>query len=235
MPRDNTRAQSREGRYPLARPRFPKRLLCLGFAIISVLAACSDDPEPDSGAPATVAEEIPTPVEDAVITNTVIVDPQIVEPSNVVLNPADPSELWVQFVHGDPLCTAAQVDVLEQSAQSIAIELRVGASQDAATRTCANGQFNLRVNAQLNESAVGKQITWSLPPVQAAPAVTPELTTDDFVGIPQPEAIDLADENLVPWRIGRIDDEVQPLLDDVNPNRLTFEIDEGIVSAATLG
>ena len=65
--------------------------------------------------------------------------------------------------------------------------------------------------------------------------MTPELSTDDFVGLPQAEAEAIANENLIPWRIGAVDGEFFALTEDFNPGRLTFEINDGVVTSAGLG
>lgn len=55
-----------------------------------------------------------------------------------------------------------------------------------------------------------------------------------FVGMKISAATDLADDEDRPWRIGRQDDESFALTDDLVPGRVTFEIDDGIVTAASI-
>ena len=55
-----------------------------------------------------------------------------------------------------------------------------------------------------------------------------------FVGLTISEATALADDEGRAWRVGRQDDEVFVLTDDLVPGRVTFEIDEGTVTSATI-
>lgn len=45
----------------------------------------------------------------------------------------------------------------------------------------------------------------------------------------------LADENALPSRIVRVDDESFGVTDDYRPDRLNFEVDDGVVTVVTLG
>ena len=141
----------------------------------------------------------------------------------------------VRFVGGDPNCTAASATLLTETPDALAIELLVGITQDALARSCMAGEFNLRVDVALNESGEGKSISWVPPAADEAPVVTPDLSTDDFIGLTEEEAAAIAEENIIPWRIGRIDGDSFPLTEDFNPGRLTFQIDDGIITSATLG
>jgi len=229
-----------------------RTITTLLFALGLAVAACGGDPVPvatdggddDAGGEQVLAEpgvdgepvaEEPAAVEETLITDGDAVDPRVTAPSDVVLNPADPTELWVRFTGGDPNCTAASATLLTETPDALAIELLVGITQDALARSCVVGEFNLRVDVTLNESGEGKSISWTQPAGEEAPLVTPDLSTDDFVGLTQADAEALADENLIPSRIGRIDAESFALTEDFNPGRLTFEIDDGIVTSAALG
>ncbi len=55
-----------------------------------------------------------------------------------------------------------------------------------------------------------------------------------FVGLTISEATALADDEGRAWRVGRQDDEVFVLTDDLVPGRVTFEIDDGTVTSATM-
>jgi hypothetical protein len=72
------------------------------------------------------------------------------------------------------------------------------------------------------------------------PAVdpVPEETRDAaaaYVGMTKAEAIAAAEADGRPWRIGREDDERFLLTQDFVEHRVTFEIDDGEVTAAKLG
>lgn len=55
-----------------------------------------------------------------------------------------------------------------------------------------------------------------------------------FVGLTISDATALADDEGRTWRIGRQDDEGFALTDDLVPGRVTFEIDDGTVTSATI-
>jgi hypothetical protein len=57
----------------------------------------------------------------------------------------------------------------------------------------------------------------------------------DYVGLTKSAAIAKAKDQGRPWRIGREDGEVFPGTLDYNPERVTFEIDNGKVTTATFG
>ena len=56
-----------------------------------------------------------------------------------------------------------------------------------------------------------------------------------YVGMTKRAAIAAAEADDRPWRIGREDDEQFLLTQDFIEDRVTFEIDDGEVTAATLG
>lgn len=161
-------------------------LAACGGDSISVSTGSGDDGgdpssvEPDSGIgdgaePLPIAEEpAVSDLEETVITDTDVVDPRVTAPSAVILNPDDPTELWVRFVGGDPNCTAASAILLTETPDEIGIELQVGITQDALARSCVAGEFNLRVNVSLNESGEGKRISSTQPAGEEAPLVTPD-------------------------------------------------------------
>lgn len=212
------------------------------------------DPEPEPDAPRPPEPETepteptepvdPTPppapvdppsIDEDVITDFAPVDGQITVPDSAALNPSDPTELWIRFIGGDIGCTAARATLLTETPEEIAFELVVGITSDALARSCRAGEFNLRVDLALNEDGTGKRISWTQPTEDRPILVTPELALNDFVGLTQDEAIATAQENLIAWRIARIDDEFLPLTDDFNPGRITFQIDDGVVTSAGLG
>ena len=183
------------------------------------------------------AEPLPLidPAEEQVITNDVMVSPALVTPTELVLNPEDDTELWVRFIGGDPNCTAASAILLTETPDLVEVELQVGITEDALSRSCVADEFALRVELQLSESATGK----TLGALQAAdaepPLVTPDVSTDEFIGLTEAEAAELADESGLVWRTVRVDGESFAVTQDLVPSRLNFEIDEGVITAVTLG
>ena len=57
---------------------------------------------------------------------------------------------------------------------------------------------------------------------------------EPFVGLTISEATALAEDEGRTWRVGRQDDEGFVLTDDLVPERVTFEIDNGTVTSATI-
>ncbi len=62
----------------------------------------------------------------------------------------------------------------------------------------------------------------------------PATQSESFVGLTISEATALAEDEGRPWRIGRQDDEEFGFDGDLVPGRVTFEIDEGTVTSATI-
>jgi hypothetical protein len=56
-----------------------------------------------------------------------------------------------------------------------------------------------------------------------------------YVGMPKADAIAAAEADGRPWRLGREDDEQFLVTQDFIEDRVTFEIDDGVVTKATLG
>ena len=63
----------------------------------------------------------------------------------------------------------------------------------------------------------------------------PDAAGDDsgFVGLSLDDAIDRAEAQERPWRISRQDGESFAITDDLVPGRVTFEVDDGVVTSAT--
>lgn len=176
------------------------------------------------------------PADEEVITDFEPVDGRVTTPTEVVLNPDNPSELWIRFIGGAQPCTAASATIITETPDELAVELVVGITSDAAAKSCLAGQFPLRLEVELSEPGTGKAISWT--PAESSSdiaQVTPDLTTDDFVGLSEAEATALAEENILEFRIVRVDGEWFGVTDDYRPGRLNFEIDDGVVTVVTLG
>ena len=226
----------------------PLRFLVLVLTLVA--AACGDNTSEvgtASGADEPTAiesedgeppEELPVanPIDEEVITDFEPVDGKVTTPTEVVVNPDNPSELWVRFVGGAQPCTAANATVITETPDEVAVELVVGITSDALVKSCVAGEFNLRLDVELSEPATGKTISWTSAEPSSEPIqVTPDLTTDDFIGLTEQEAAAVAEENIITYRVVRIDDEFFAVTEDFNPGRLNFEIDNGVITIVTTG
>jgi hypothetical protein len=85
-------------------------------------------------------------------------------------------------------------------------------------------------------SARSSRGTTTSPAATTSPGTGPgSATATAFVGLRKRAAIDKAEGEGRPWRIGREDDEQFGVTQDFVENRVTFEIDDGTVTKATFG
>lgn len=66
------------------------------------------------------------------------------------------------------------------------------------------------------------------------PGLDESSAADQFIGLDFDEAVGLAESQERQWRIGRDGDEVMAVTDDLVVDRVTFELDEGKVTAVTI-
>ncbi|HEX5587692.1 MAG TPA: hypothetical protein VFZ17_10310 [Acidimicrobiia bacterium] len=94
--------------------------------------------------------------------------------------------------------------------------------------TCAVASCASSDDASKSAGSSGAKATTTRPndPADAAAA---------YVGLTKAAAIARAEREQRPWRIGREDDEQFMLTQDFVENRVTFELDDGKVTKATLG
>ncbi len=235
-------------------------LIALTFAV----AACGDDPSVSVSAGADDApplsdEETPPetivdlpggpddtedrPAEDDAMLDTEIpntpepVSGVLANPVEVVADPVDDRLIFARFVGGDPNCTAARLDVISETPDIVVVELVVGITDDALVRSCLAGEFDLRVGVQLSEPLGDRLVDWADPaPGDGEPIlVTPDLSTADFLGLTIGEAQELAEADTLDWRVTRDGDEFFAVTEDYRPDRLNFELDEGVITRVTLG
>ena len=201
-------------------------------------ASAADGPIPAENGGDRLPEEpaVADPIDEEVISDFEPVNGKVTTPTAIVVNPDNPSELWVRFVGGAQPCTAANATIITETPDEVAIELVVGITSDALTRSCLAGDFNLRLDVQLSEPAIGKTISWTTAEPSSEPVqVTPDLTTDDFLGLTEQEAAAIAEENIITFRVTRIDDQLFDVTEDFNPGRLNFQIDDGVITSVSTG
>ncbi len=173
-----------------------------------------------------------------------IVDPQVADIDDVVVD-ADDLTLIVRYTAASEPCSGAIVEVVEADA-SIAVTLKTGLNPNAAAMTCVAGVFGYEQAVILDDPVAGRDIIIvgsvaggatdggadDEPAADGSGALT---SPDGFIGLPLDEAQRLADSEGRPWRIGRQDGESFALTEDYNEERVTFEVDDGVVTATVAG
>ena len=127
--------------------------------------------------------------------------------------------------------------MITETPDAVVVELVVGITDDALARSCVAGEFDLRVGVQLVEPLGDRFVDWTDPaPGDEEPIlVTPDLSTDDFLGLTVAEAQEIAEMNVLDWRVTRDGDEFFAVTEDYRPERLNFELDDGVITRVTLG
>jgi hypothetical protein len=94
---------------------------------------------------------------------------------------------------------------------------------------CSGGSDDAKSTRDTRRSTTTSPVT---PTSSARPG---SATATAFVGLRKRAAIDKAEREGRPWRIGREDDQQFGVTQDYVENRVTFEIDDGSVTTATFG
>ena len=119
-------------------------------------------------------------------------------------------------------------------------ELLIGPESDAASDGSSGGTGDAspapsEPGGDEGEGATPPPSSTQPPPGGEPPADSGLSPAGDFVGLPLDDAGRKADGEGRAWRIGREDDELFALTADYDPDRLTFEVDDGIVTEAVGG
>ncbi len=172
----------------------------------------------------------------------------------------DDTTLGVRYTGAAQPCTGARVSVTE-SADDVSVVLETGLSPDAATMTCVAAILPYEVAVTLSEPLGDRTLVFETAPGEgepgdggtddtaAPPADDPDgddtsedemdddglATADSYVGLTIDEATAKADGEGRQWRIGREDGERFFLTEDFVETRLTFEVDDGIVTVVVTG
>ncbi|MFK8023005.1 MAG: hypothetical protein AB8G26_03485 [Ilumatobacter sp.] len=159
--------------------KFPVHQLALPLVAALAFAACgSDDPAFEelpapSDTDASVGDEpvdepsgdeADAPVDDA--TMVVIgtgnmggtpVDPQPHSIDAIAIMESFPEQLAVTFTGADPNCTAADATA-STNGDIVLVELEVGITEDALTRSCLAGEFEHTISIPLDEGLNGRDV-----------------------------------------------------------------------------
>ena len=160
---------------------------------------------------------------------------QLLEPDAVL--PGAGNSLLVRFWGGAEPCFGARVQVTETD-QVVEVLLVSGLAPGAASAVCIALAVAYEIEVPLSQPLGDREIAIN----QAAqPIPVPEVpddaefTTDQYLGLTQSEAEQLAAVEQRVLRTARIDDEYFGLTLDFDPSRVTIELEGGIVVAATGG
>lgn len=182
-----------------------------------------------------------------------IVDPKN-QPIDDVAVGADGSSLLVRYHNSTEPCSGAIASATEDDT-SITVSLVAGLNPGAASMSCINEVVAYELQVTLDDPVGDRQIllttvdgsTVELPTTggsgtttTSAPATTTtaaggESSLEAFIGLSLADASALAESEDRPWRISRQDDEVFILTADAIANRVTFEVDAGVVTDAIGG
>lgn len=222
-----------------------KRCTALLILLVMSLAACSDD---DS--PAQLSEEPADPGD-----NTVVAPP----PSNGWTRVQSRSDLsglrvapieeisWnddgtvalVRYLSGAEPCSGSTVSV-EETPTTVTFTLETGLTPEAAVSACVAAIFNYEIAvplaAPLGDRTVVRALGESSGDGDAGPPADPldgaVFLTDQYLGLTEAEAFELADVEQRPIRIVSADGEYFPVTEDFSPGRVNIELLDGIVANA---
>ncbi len=124
-------------------------------------AVSSDDPLPtDDLPPAPDFSDLP---DDAIGAGNIggeIVDPQPHAIDEILIAESYPEQLMVSFTAGDPNCTAATAIAIG-TPDEVRVELTVGITTDALTKSCMAGDFEHTIGIALDEGLDGRPVVTS--------------------------------------------------------------------------
>lgn len=210
--------------------------------------ARTDDPddEPDVDPPTSVtsppADGEPEPVDPSIGWQRVesmsdLVDPRPVLPEELLVAP-DGRTVLVRFWNGVEPCSGARASVTEM-ADRVEVLLETGANANAATMTCIAlaGAFELAVPLvdPLGDRLLVAVVAGVDEPPAGDPVDDAVFLVDQYLGLTLEDAEALAAVEGRPFRIGRLDEEYYALTEDFVPQRVTVEVEVGIVVAAVGG
>ncbi len=171
-----------------------------------------------------------------------VVDPQPHPVDRYEIAESSPEQITVAFTAGDPNCTAADA-VATGDAKHVVVELFVGITEDALTRSCVAGEFEQTISIALDEPLGGRDLVVAEPAESTddTPASPPlpgdgsiEAMAEAIIGLD----VDTAEQQVVTagwvFRVSEIDGEPQALTMDERDDRLNVRIDGGIVIDAAV-
>ena len=187
------------------------------------------EPEPDQP-PADAGWQRIEPMLD-------LLDPSPAQPDELLIAP-DGRTVLVRFWNGVEPCSGARVTVTELG-DTVEVVLETGANPNAATMTCIALAAAYEIAVPLAEPLGDRQLVALVPAGGEPPANDPldgaVFGTEQYLGLTLEEAEALAEVEQRPFRIGRIDDEFFALTEDYRPERVTVDIEAGVVVAAISG
>jgi hypothetical protein len=124
--------------------------------------AASSLPEPaDTAAEQPIDAEVPADAGTVIGTanlNGTVVDPQPHPIDGFVIAESYPEQIQITFTGGDANCTAADARAVADG-DIVRIELEVGITEDALTRSCVAAEFIHTMNIALTEGLDGRTVS----------------------------------------------------------------------------
>lgn len=162
----------------LATPFHRTAPLAAAIALALVAAACGSDepvesqlPEPVVTAAAEPSSTTPNDTDsadtdaaaDATVIGTanmggVVVDPKLHPIDDLAIAESYPEQLQITFTGGDANCTAADARAVVDG-NTIRVELEVGITEDALTKSCLAGEFEHSLSIALSEGLDGRTVS----------------------------------------------------------------------------
>ncbi len=197
------------------------------------------EPQPSEPSPDGSGDTAMTEIGRANVGGTVV-DPQPHPVDRYEIAESSPEQITLTFTAGDPNCTAADA-VATGGADEVLVELFVGITEDALTRSCVSGEIEQTISIALDEPLGGRDLVVVEPAASTddAPASAPlpgdgsiEAMAAAIIGLD----VDTAEQQIVDagwaFRVSEIDGEPQALTMDERDDRLNVKIDDGVVTNA---
>lgn len=147
----------------------PAAVVAAAFSLAFMAASCGSDepaasplPEPaDTAVDQPVDTEVPAGVGTVIGTanmNGTVVDPQPHTIDGFAIAESYPEQIQITFTAGDANCTAADARAVADG-DTVRIELEVGITEDALTKSCVAGEFAHNMSIALTEGLDGRTVS----------------------------------------------------------------------------
>lgn len=167
-----------------------------------------------------------------------VVSPTPHEINDLVVMESFPEQLGFSFMAGDASCLAADATATATDDQVI-VELLVGITTDAMTRSCLAGSFEHRMTIALEEGLLGREVVFAPVATQGSEPIADEPPPQPFestlIGMSAESAKEAAESFGYIWRVMALDGEQFVGTLDMLDNRVNVAIENGVVVDAWAG